>query len=186
MLGCSKWLQRRFSSLNPGGSMNHTTDKLQLLTEMLPKAMLQALTAEALEAVPSVARHGDKVAIYDFPFKVGRESRVMKVNGRLESIERPKKDNSSPSNDLYLVDRGQRLNISREHFEIRCEESGYSLVDRGSACGTRVAGSTIGGDDHGGIAPLRDGDIIAVGIVDTPYTYRFITFDDFSLVRTDC
>lgn len=165
--------------------MNQPIDKLQLLTEMLPKAMLQALTAEALEAVPLVVRHGDKVAIYDFPFKVGRESRVMKVNGRLESIERPKKDNSSPTNDLYLIDRGHRLNISREHFEILCEESGYSLVDRGSACGTRVAGKSTGGGDRGGIVPLRDGDIIAVGIADTPYTYRFITFDEFSLVRND-
>jgi pSer/pThr/pTyr-binding forkhead associated (FHA) protein len=109
----------------------------------------------------------------------------MTVNGRLESIERPKKDNSSPTNDLYLIDRGHRLNISREHFEIRCDENGYSLVDRGSACGTRVAGSSIGGDDLGGIVALHDGDIIAVGIADTPFTYRFITFDEFSLVKNN-
>ena len=37
--------------------MDQTPDKLQILSEMLPKAMLQALTPEALEAVPPAARH---------------------------------------------------------------------------------------------------------------------------------
>ena len=164
--------------------MDQTLDKLQILGEFLPKALLQALSPEALEAVPAFSRRGDLVAIPSFPFRVGRDSRVVKINGRLESIDRPKKDNSPPTNDLYLVDRGHRLNISREHFEIRREQGGYSLVDRGSACGTQVSGNTVGGDDQGGAMPLRDGDIIAIGIAGTPYIYRFITFDEFSLVKS--
>lgn len=164
--------------------MDQTLDKLQVLSEFLPKALLQALSPEALEAVPSACRRGDLVAISSFPFRVGRESRVVKINGRLESIDRPKKDNSPPTNDLYLIDRGHRLNISREHFEIRNDSSGYSLVDRGSACGTQVSGSSVGGDDRGGAMPLADGDIIAIGIAGTPYIYRFISFDEFSLVKT--
>ena len=163
--------------------MDHNIDKLRLLSEIVPKAMLQALTPEALEAIPAASRHGQLVAIHAFPFRVGRESRVVKVNGRLESIDRPKKDNSPPTNDLYLVDRGHRLNISREHFEIRREEDGYCLVDRGSACGTLVSGTSVGGDDRGGAMALGDGDTIAVGIDGTPYVYRFLTFDEFSLVR---
>lgn len=165
--------------------MDQTPDKLQILSEMLPKAMLQALTPEALEAVPPAARQGAMVVIHSFPFKVGRESRVVKINGRLESIERPKKDNSAPTNDIYLIDRGYRLNISREHFEIRCEGREYRLVDRGSACGTRVGDSEVGGDDHGGVIPLRDGDIIAIGVAGTPYTYRFVSFDEFSVVKNE-
>jgi hypothetical protein len=160
--------------------MNH---KLEILTEILPKAILQALTPEALEAVPSHFLRGDMIALYTFPFKIGRESRVINVNGKLERMERPKKDDSQPSNDLYLIDRGHRLNISREHFEIVKSDAGYALVDRGSACGTKIEGQNVGGDDEGGSAKLQDGDKIAVGAIGTPYIFRFISFDEYCVVR---
>jgi hypothetical protein len=158
-------------------------DKLQILTESLPLAMLQPLTPEAKEAVPVHALRGGMIAIYTFPFKIGRESRVVKIDGRLERMERTKKDDSPPTNDLYLIDRGHRLNISREHFEIARNEAGYTLLDRGSACGTKVEGHNIGGNDLGGSAALHDGNVIAVGAVGTPYVFRFISFDEYCLIR---
>ena len=161
----------------------HMDDKLQILTESLPLAMLQPLTPEAKEAVPVHALRGGMIAIYTFPFKIGRESRVVKIDGRLERMERTKKDDSPPTNDLYLIDRGHRLNISREHFEIARNEAGYTLLDRGSACGTKVEGHNIGGNDLGGSAALHDGNVIAVGAVGTPYVFRFISFDEYCLVR---
>jgi FHA domain len=157
--------------------------KLEILTECLPKAMLQALTPEAIAAVPAHFLRGDAIAIYAFPFKIGRESRVISIDGRLERMERPKKDDNEPSNDLYLVDRGHRLNISREHFEIIKRDGVHILVDRGSACGTKIEGRNVGGDDAGGTATLNDGDEIAVGAVGTPYTFRFISFDEYCVVR---
>ena len=157
--------------------------KLEILAESLPKAMLQALTPEAIEAVPAHFLRGDMIAIFAFPFKIGRESRVTNINGKLEKMERPKKDDSAPTNDLYLLDRGHRLNISREHFEIVKSDVGYTLVDRGSACGTKIGGRNVGGHDTGGAAVLHDGDEIAVGAVGTPYIFRFITFDEYRLVR---
>jgi hypothetical protein len=160
-------------------------NKLELLTEILPKAMLQALTPEAKEAVPSHLLRGDLIAIYAFPFKIGRESRVTKINGKLEILERPKKDDSPPTNDLYLLDRGHKLNISREHCQIIKGEGGYALIDRGSACGTKVEGQNIGGDDTGGEAGIHDGDVIALGTVDTPYVFRFISFDNYCVVRKE-
>lgn len=156
--------------------------KLAILTDSLPKAMLQALTPEARDAVPPNSIKGDCIAIYAFPFRIGRESRVQKINGRLEKLERPKRDDGPPTNDIYLVDRGHRLNISREHFQIIRDEGGYTLVDRGSACGTKIDGRNVGGDDSGGSAQLHDGDEIAIGTTGTPYVFRFITFDEYCLV----
>ncbi|MBU1566309.1 MAG: FHA domain-containing protein [Proteobacteria bacterium] len=157
--------------------------KLEILTASLPKAMLQALTPEAIAAVPSHFLRGDMIAMFAFPFKIGRESRVAKVDGRLVRMERPKKDDGDPSNDVYLIDRGHRLNISREHFEIVKKDGAYFLVDRGSACGTKIGGRNVGGDDVGGTNVLHDGDEIAVGAVGTPYVFRFISFDEYCVAR---
>jgi hypothetical protein len=170
------------TSLTQANRMDH---KLQILTESLPKAMLQALTPEAIESVPDHFLRGDKIAIHSFPFKIGRESRITKIDGRVERMERPKKDDSVPTNDLYLLDRGHRLNISREHFEIVKSEGGYALVDRGSACGTKIEGRNVGGHDTGGAAVLHDGEVIAVGAVGSPYIFRFISFDEYRVVRKE-
>lgn len=160
-------------------------EKLTLLMASLPKAMLQALNPETQNAVPQALLRDDKVVISKFPYKIGRESRMIRIDGRLERIERPKKDDSSPNNDLYLMDRGERLNVSREHFQIEKNSNGYLLVDRGSSCGTKVEGVKVGGEDQGGSVLLHDGDVIAVGAAGTPYLFRFITFDEYSLVRRD-
>lgn len=160
-------------------------DKLTILMESLPKAILQVLNPETKNAVPQTLLRGDAVVIGRLPYKVGRESRVVMVDGRMERVERRKKDDSPPSNDLYLMDRGERLNISREHFQIEKSGERYLLVDRGSACGTKVEGVNIGGNDTGGMVELHDGDVIAVGAVGTPYLFRFITFDEYCLVRRE-
>lgn len=156
--------------------------KLKILLESMPKAMLRALTPEAVEAAPAVLIADDLIAIKKFPFRVGRESRVALINGRLERVERRKEDDSDPTNDLYLVDRGHRLNISREHFQIEKRDEGYFLVDRGSACGTKIEGDNVGGDVSGGAIALRDGDVIGVGASATPYIYKFICLDEYEVV----
>ncbi len=155
-------------------------DKQGILDKVTPKAVLKPLNKDALEAVPCYQLHGDFVAVFRFPFRVGRESRVKKIHGRLERVERPKMNDQEPNNDLYLIDRGTLLNISREHFQIEKKEDGYFLVDRGSACGTKIGDQAIGGRDVGGDHPLHDGDIIAVGAKGTPYLYQFIDLSDMS------
>ncbi len=157
-------------------------DKISLLRDLLPKAVLRPLTPEAIEAVPTNLLKKELVLITDFPFKVGRESRVVKKNGKLETIERSKRDNSKPNNDLYLVDSGHRLNISREHFQIEKREQGYILVDRGSACGVKVNDVGVGGGDDGGFTELHDGDKIGIGTKGTPYIFEFLFFDGLEVV----
>jgi len=152
--------------------MNEKESTLQLL---MPKAVLKALTPEAKSAVPQGLLELDMVRISQFPFKVGRESRIRELDGKLVRLERTKFTDEDPSNDLYLTDAAEPLHISREHFEIKQDSLSYMLIDRHSACGTSVGGNRIGGRDSGGRMKLEDGDIIAVGAKETPYLFKFIT-----------
>lgn len=160
-------------------------EKKRILEQLLPVAVLQALTPEAAEAVPQALLTEGVVAIRKLPFRIGRESRVQTVRGKVERIERPKMDDREPNNDLYLIDRGQLLNISREHLQIEADrQHGYRLVDRGSACGTKINRATIGGGDSGGSHPLADGDEIIIGTMESPYRYRFVDLSGFEIGET--
>jgi hypothetical protein len=131
--------------------------------------LLVALTPEAREAM-----RGEQVKITHFPFRVGRESRLSLVGGALRVMERRKLD-APPNNDLYLVDNGKPLNVSREHFQIeQSADGGYELVDRGSACGTMVGNEVLGGHDAGGRCTLENGNVIVVGTSRSPYALKFV------------
>ena len=174
MIGCPR-----------AGDDGHMTDKKQLLTTFLPIAVLQAETRDAAEAVPQHQLFDGMVCIKRLPFRIGRESRVKKIDGRIERIERPKLDDREPNNDLYLVDRGHLLNISREHLRIEIDGEAFSLVDRGSACGTKVNGEPVGGEDQGGRKILKDGDIITIGTLESPYRFRFLDLRGFTVAAGD-
>lgn len=159
--------------------------KRQILNAVTPKAVLHALTPEAAYAVPYAQLTQALVSILQFPYRVGRESRTKLINDRIGRIERPKSDHADPNNDLYLVDSGTRMNISREHFSIVEDAGRYRLIDRGSACGTQVGDTRIGGEDSGGSHPLQDGDVIGIGTANTPYWYRFIDLSDARLTKSE-
>lgn len=137
-----------------------------------PRATLQAMTPEAEQAAGTRS-----IPVNELPFRVGREARLGIHKGNLEIMERRKLDHS-PNNDIYLVDTGKPLNISREHFLIDQDgNGGYKLVDRGSACGTIVGNNAVGGRDQGGDCPLLPGTVIIVGTPSSPYIYKFIIED---------
>ncbi len=149
-------------------------DKQAILKLLAPKAVLKAMTAEAELAVPDGKIESGFISIRQFPFRVGRESRGTIVDGDFQRSERPRFEDRVPDNNLYLVDGAPLLNISREHFQIESTAEGYLLVDRGSACGTTVGGIHVGGNDSGGSAVLKDGDVIGIGTETTPYLYTFV------------
>ena len=149
-------------------------DKKQITEMFRPIAVLEAMTPEAISAVSQGNIVNGLIPIRRFPFRIGRESRVRAVDGKIERIERPKLNQTEPNNDLYLVDRGVLLNISREHLQIECDGESYVLVDRGSASGTKVNMEPVGGDDSGGTLSVKDGDEILIGTKASPYRYRFI------------
>jgi hypothetical protein len=129
-------------------------------------AFLKALTPEAKACL---GQH--MLPISHYPFRVGGDSRH---SSSTELPERRRNGNSIPNNDLYLLERGPLLNVSREHFQIEIRAGEYYLVDRGSACGTLVEGTVIGKNRIGGERRLEDGDVIIVGTSASPYAFKFI------------
>ena len=131
--------------------------------------ILRPLTPEARTAVG-----GNDVQLVQFPFRVGRESRLGMVRGSLRLLER-RKLNYPPNNELYLIDEGKPLQVSREHFQIdRLPDGTFELLDRDSACGTIVGNQSLGGGDSGGRCALAHGNVIVVGTENSPYAFKFI------------
>ncbi len=156
-------------------------EKRKILEKIMPVAVLKAMTPAAQRSIPQLLIAEGLVSIRSFPFRIGRESRVKMVDGRVERIERAKFNDAEPNNDLYLIDDGHLLNISREHFQIEKDGDKYYLYDRGSACGTRVGDKYVGGEDSEGTLELKDGDIIVVGTKTSPYGFQFIVLDQFEI-----
>lgn len=154
-------------------------EKRKILELLFPKAVLKPLTPQAHEAVPVGMQVKGLVTIHEFPFKVGRESRTTMVDNRLHRLERPVVPGTRLNNDLYLLDSGDLLQISREHFQINKTVDGYLLVDRGSKCGVSINGKRVGGQSGEVEMKLNDGDVIGIGTVQTLYLFTFIAdFDE--------
>jgi pSer/pThr/pTyr-binding forkhead associated (FHA) protein len=181
------FMQRRGSSsrarlredpaVNLSGSVQvigNTDEKQKILAKLFPKAVMTALSPEARTALPAVQQANGVISILSFPFRVGRESRVMVINNTVHRVERPTLHGSAPNNDIYLMDAGQMLQISREHFRIDQTADGYLLTDRGSKCGLAVNGKRIGAETGIMSVTLNDGDVIAIGNRTTPYLYTFV------------
>lgn len=134
-----------------------------------PPAKLVAMTDEAMRALGSKR----ELPVTHFPFKVGRESRS--PEGDRNSLTELRLRVAPELNDVYLLEPrwSDRIQISREHFAIEHTDNRFFLVDRKSACGTIVAGKTIGGNRKGGRTELRHGDEIVVGMAGSEYIYRF-------------
>src|SRR5512145_2127860 len=128
-------------------------------------AFLVALTPEAAESI-----RAQEINIPFVPFRVGRESRQYRWKEVGLVGERRRSD--PPNNDLYLIERDDVMNVSREHFLIDRDSGGFHLLDRGSACGTLVEGRVAG---RGG-APrigLADHDVIIVGGSSSRQIFKF-------------
>ena len=153
-------------------------EKKELLQSMLPKAVLKAVTPEAKHTILKRSFGKDIIPVYNYPFRIGREARVQYSDGEIVLQERHKLNGQEPNNDVYLLDNGGLLQISREHCSIvRNLEGKFLLQDRGSACGSMVNKFTVGGDDSNGSSPLKDGDIITLGSKESLYQYKFIILD---------
>ena len=133
----------------------------------LGHALLVALTPESRAALGV-----SHVEIEQFPYRVGRDSRGTQrtADGLVRERRSP---GSRPTNDLYLVEHDEPLNVSRAHFQIDRADTGYALLDRESTCGTIVEGEIVGGETRGGTITLHDGDVIIVGTSSSPYAFKF-------------
>ena len=150
-------------------------DKQSILKRLTPLATLKPITPETRNSITNNCLGDEFIGIWKFPFRMGRESRVERKDGEILLPERQKVSPGKPNNDIYLVDRGHFLQISRQHLQIEKTKTGYMISDRGSACGTIINTQKIGGEDRIGSYELNDGDIIKIGAEDSPYLFQFIT-----------
>ena len=131
------------------------------------RVLLVALTPESRTVLGA-----SQTEIERFPYRVGRESRgTQRIGGGFVGERRS--PGSSPTNDLYLVENDEPMNVSRSHFQIDRSDAGYLLVDLESTCGTIVEGTLVGGDTRGGTIALHDGDVIIVGTSNSSYAFKF-------------
>lgn len=134
-------------------------------------ALLVALTDQARLAL------GNKpeLPISDFPYRIGRECRSPHLLARMAKELERRIGATVQVNDVYLVEPPSApfLQISREHCIIERLDGDYFLVDRGSACGTVVAGKRVGGYRKGDRTRLFDGDIVVLGTPESPYRFGF-------------
>jgi len=154
-------------------------DKKELFDAIVPKAVLVAITETSKYSIIKRMHGKDILPIFKYPFRIGREARVDFVDGEVILQERHKLGGHEPNNDVYLLDNGDFLQISREHCSIVNNKDTYMLLDRGSACGSMVNNFQVGGDDQNGSCPLKDGDIITLGSKDSQYKYKFVLLNIF-------
>jgi FHA domain-containing protein len=140
------------------------------LTSSSSVASLVAVTKDAERALGGTRA----VRVTQFPFKVGRESRVSQA-ARDTFVKEQRHGVAPQMNHLYLIEPSQSemLQISRDHFTIERVGDRCFVVDRGSVCGTSVVGTRLGGHRTGGRTELRHGDQITVGTGESPYVFQF-------------
>ncbi len=156
-------------------------EKKELLKNMIPKAVLKAVTSEAKHSIVKRSFGQDIIPIYNYPFKIGREARVEYIDDKIIIQERHGLSGHKPNNDAYLLDNGGLLQISREHCSIINNNSDeYILKDRDSSCGTLINKLKVG-DANNNTSVLRDGDIITLGSEESKYKFKFILLDTIEL-----
>jgi len=109
----------------------------------------------------------------EFPFRIGRESRLDVHPWKMSGDER-RSGLALPNNDLYLDQLGKGHFISREHLQIeQGEGNAFLVVDRGSICGTTVGDTFVGGMGKGGMCRMQDGDTLIIGPAHSHIRFRF-------------
>ncbi len=157
-------------------------EKKELLSSMIPKAVLKAMTSEAKHSIVKRSFGQDIIPIYNYPFRIGRESRVEHVDNEIIVQGRHTLSDYHPNNDAYLFDNGEFLQISKEHCTIIHNDTDeYMLQDIGSSCGSLINQIQLGGDSKDDMYTLKDGDIITLGSKDSKYKFKFILLDTTEL-----
>lgn len=135
-------------------------------------AMLEGITPEAEHALGGLSA----MHLSYFPVTVGRERRLSVADQVLPEAEARRLGVAPRLNDVYLreLHSSTTLHISGAHFAIEHVDGRFFLVDRGSACGTIVAGTRVRGRRTGGRTELRDGDEVVVGTGRSRYVFRFL------------
>ncbi len=164
----------------PRETKEGTLDKQAIIKEFLPKAVLIPQTNEAAAAIPVKSQESDMIPIWKFPYRIGRESRMeIDEKGHILVKERIRPGMlAGPTNDIYLIDFGNKFQISRDHLTIEEENDTFFLLDNGSRCGSAVNETRIGTDAPTDRVKLHDGDTVVLGTDKSPYRYTFLLLNE--------
>lgn len=157
--------------------------KINLLKSITPKAVLLPLTKEASQAIAKGTTNNDLIPLINFPFKIGRESRLGKSEAGIFLKLRIITSATKPNNDIYLINNSRELQISKEHFQIEKQDNCYLLKDRGSSNGTTINGVTYGGKKEIFEQELKDGDIIKIGNEKSEFKYQFLILENLEIIE---
>jgi hypothetical protein len=142
----------------------------ELIKSFLPNAVLMPLTTAAEKSILNTPTPNKLVPMFEFPFKIGRESRMAENDRGLFVKLRILNNISKPNNDIYLINNTKDLEISKEHFQIEKKDDFYYIKDRNSTLGTKLNDKEIGTKPH----TLEDKDIIKIGSSDSKYEFQFL------------
>jgi hypothetical protein len=148
--------------------------KSELINSFLPNAVLIPITPEGEKSILNTQIINKLIPMFEFPFKIGRESRMAKNERGLFVKLRIFNDISKPNNDIYLVNNTERLEISKEHFLIERKDDSYFIKDRKSTLGTKLNNQEIGKDNANKSYLIKDKDIIKIGSNDSKYEFQFL------------
>ena len=132
----------------------------------------QRILLKALSAEMDLAFRGPTLEIHEFPFKIGRECRDRRSRLPPPGMIERRQGVTPRNNDLYIIESGSRLYVSRQHLLLEIRKTGLFLVDLFSSCGTIVEGQYIGADHKGGETMLNSNDIVIIGTANSPYLFK--------------
>ncbi|MBP9489888.1 MAG: FHA domain-containing protein [Aliarcobacter sp.] len=148
--------------------------KSELIDSFVPNAVLIPLTNEAKNSIVDTKIFNKVISMFHFPFRVGRESRTSENEKGLFVKLRIFKNESTPNNDIYLINCSESLEISKEHFQIEKKDRDYFIKDRNSTLGTKLNNQEIGKKRDTQSHLLKDGDIIKIGSSNSKYEFQFL------------
>ena len=146
----------------------------ELIKSFLPNAVLMPITTAAEKSILNTQTQNKVIPMFEFPFKVGRESRMAENEKGLFVKLRIFNDISKPNNDIYLINNTENLEISKEHFQIEKKDDSYFIKDRKSTLGTKLNNEEIGKDTVNKSYIIKDKDIIKIGSNDSKYEFQFL------------
>ena len=151
-----------------------TISKNKLINSFLPDAVLIPLTPEAEKSILDTKNVNKLIPMFEFPFKVGRESRMAENERGLFVKLRILSNVSKANNDVYLINNADSLEISKEHFQIEKRDDKYFIKDRHSTLGTKHNNEEVGKDKANNSYALEDKDIIKIGSSASKYEFQFL------------
>lgn len=159
---------------------NKSDEALKYLRMFFERLRAMNMKVSAEKTIPVSIRNYKEFEVTIFPLTPAAASYLPEkgyiIRNHIFRVGRNSNRHEDPFevNDLILKDT-HPYNVSRNHFSIEKTPDGVIAHDRGSFLGTIVNEQTVGGNHHGAIIPLREGEnVIIAGSHHSPFKFRVV------------